>query len=72
MAEQDQCERLSGIYVGARDDSELNVKALHSTTLPSSKDETIEWSTFRAYIVTCALSIEENDLLSEFYTSLLR
>ena len=65
------CQMLKGeagiVYVGARD--ELNVKALYSTTLPSTKDQTIEWSTFRpatpnAYVVAYALSIEENDLLA--------
>ena len=55
------------VYVGASD--ELNVQALYSTTLPSNKDQTIEWSTFRpttpnASILTYALSIEENDLLA--------
>ena len=58
----------SGIVsVGARD--KLNVQALYSTTLPSNKDQTIEWSTLcpaipNAYILAYTLSIEENDLLA--------
>ncbi len=55
------------VYVGTHD--ELQVQELYSTTLPSNKHQTIQWSTFRpanpnAYILAYTLSIEENNLLA--------